>query len=84
MSVTGGSEVYRIDPAGNPRKMWIHASDIVYAIAFDAAGRALLGTGNKGYIYRVDSATLYTALLNGSSTQITGLSRRAATAASSP
>ena len=53
MSVSGGSEVYRIDPAGNPRKMWTHTTDIVYAIAFDPRGRALLGTGNKGlYIPR--------------------------------
>jgi hypothetical protein len=51
--------------------MWSNAQDIVYAIAFDAGGRTLLGTGNKGYIYRIDSNTLYTALLNGSSTQIT-------------
>ena len=70
-AATGGSEVYRIEPDGDPRKMWTHPQDIVYAIAFDAAGRALLGTGNKGYIYRVDSPTLYTALLNGSSTQVT-------------
>ena len=71
VAVSGGSEVFRIDPDGNPRKMWTHAQDMVYAIAFDAGGRALLGTGNKGYIYRVDSPTLYTAMLNGSSTQIT-------------
>lgn len=72
VTVTGGSEVYRIDPAGNPRKAWSHPQDIVYAMALDSAGRVLLGTGNKGYIYRIDSDTLYTALLNGAPTQITG------------
>jgi len=71
VGVAGGSELYRIDPAGNPRKMWSNPQDLVYTIAFDAAGRALVGTGNKGYIYRIDSDTLYTALLNGSSTQVT-------------
>ena len=40
--------MYRIDPDGNPRRVWSHAQDVVYAIAFDAAGRALLGAGNKG------------------------------------
>ncbi|MCL4402533.1 MAG: hypothetical protein M1436_07725 [Acidobacteria bacterium] len=71
-SVTGGSEVYRIDSKDNPRKVWSNSHDVVYAIAFDGDGRVLLGTGNKGYIYRIDSATLYTVVLNGSSTQVTG------------
>ena len=57
--VPGGSEVYRIDPDGVPRRMWTHAQDVVYAIAFDAAGRALLGAGNKGNLYRIESPTLY-------------------------
>ncbi len=65
-----GSEVYRIEPDGNPRKIWSHARDIVYAIAFDAQGRALLGAGNQGYVYRIDSEVLYTALLKAPSTQI--------------
>jgi streptogramin lyase len=33
--VSGGSEVYRIEPGGNPRRIWSHAQDVVYAIAFD-------------------------------------------------
>jgi hypothetical protein len=70
VSVTG-SDVYRIDPAGNPQKIWSHAQDIIYAIAFDAQGRALLGSGNKGCIYRVESDVRYTALLTAPSTQIT-------------
>lgn len=69
--VTGGSEVYRIDPSGNPQRAWSHAQDIVYALAFDAQGRVLVGTGNKGYIYRIDSRVLHTALLTAPSTQIT-------------
>jgi hypothetical protein len=71
VSVTG-SDVYRIDSDGNPQKIWSHTQDIIYAIAFDAHGRALLGSGNKGYIYRVESDVLYTALLIAPSTQITG------------
>ncbi len=65
-----GSDVYRIDPGGNPQKIWSHSQDIVYAVAFDSAGHALLGTGNKGYIYRIDSESLYTAMLIAPSTQI--------------
>jgi len=70
VSVTG-SDVYRIDPAGNPSKIWSHAQDIIYAIAFDAQGRALIGSGNKGCIYRIESDVLYTALVTAPSTQIT-------------
>ena len=69
--VAGGSEVYRIDPNGNPRRVWSHAQDVVYAIAFAADGRVLLGAGNKGSVYRIESPTRYTALLNLPVTQIT-------------
>ena len=55
VSVSGGSDVYRIHPDGNPQKVWSHAQDIVYASRFDAKGQPLIGTGNKGYIYRIDS-----------------------------
>lgn len=71
--VAGGSEVYRIDPGGAPRRVWNHAQDVVYAIAFDAAGRAILGSGNKGNMYRVESPTVYTALLSAPATQMTAL-----------
>jgi sugar lactone lactonase YvrE len=69
--LTGGTEVYRIDPNGNPRRVWNHSTDVVYAIAFDGEGRVLLAAGNKGNVYRVESPTLYTSLLNMPATQIT-------------
>jgi sugar lactone lactonase YvrE len=69
--VAGGSEVYRLDPDGAPRRVWEHAQDVVYAIAFDATGRALLGTGNKGNVYRIESPTMYTSLLALPATQVT-------------
>jgi hypothetical protein len=70
-AVSGGSEVYRIEPSGNPRRVWNNAQDVVYAIAFDSSGRALLGTGNKGNVYRIESPTVYTAMLILPATQIT-------------
>ncbi len=69
--VTGGSEVYRIEPNGNPRRIWNRTPDVVYAISFDAQGRVLLATGNKGNIYRVESPSLYTLLLTMPAAQIT-------------
>ncbi len=71
--VTGGSDVYRIDPDGYPRRVWTHATELVYAIAFDAAGRAVIGTGNKGAIYRLESDFQYSLLVTASPTQVTGL-----------
>ena len=47
----------------------------MYALAFDAQGRLLAGTGNRGNLYRIDSDYSYTRLLNVEPTQITGLLR---------
>ncbi|MGI8745286.1 MAG: hypothetical protein ACR2NN_22480 [Bryobacteraceae bacterium] len=70
--VTGGSDVYRINPDGSPRKVWTNAQDVVYAIGFDHEGRPLIGTGNRGRIYRLDSPVLNTLLVEAPPTQITG------------
>jgi sugar lactone lactonase YvrE len=74
-SLAGGSEVYRINPDGSPRKIWSNGQDIVYSIGFDAGGLPLLGTGNRGKIYRLDSDTVSTLLLDASPTQVTGFGR---------
>lgn len=71
VAATGGTEVYRIEPNGNPRRWWSHAQDVVYAIAFDSEGRVLLGAGNKGNLYRVESPTRYTSLRTLPASQIT-------------
>ncbi|MDQ6758635.1 MAG: hypothetical protein M3Z32_02070 [Acidobacteriota bacterium] len=71
-AIPGGSEVYRIHPDGSPRKVWSSAQDLVYAISFDNQNRAVLGTGNRGKIYRLDSPSLSTLLLDAPPTQITG------------
>lgn len=73
----GGSEVYRIEPDGEPRTVWAHAQEVVYAIAFDAGGRPLIGTGNRGRIYRLDTERQSTLLVDAQSSQITGLCRAA-------
>ena len=70
--ISGGSEVYRINPDGSPRKLWTSAQDVVYAIGFDGEHRPLIGTGNRGKIYRLDSPSMSTLLLDAPPTQITG------------
>ena len=74
-AVAGGSEIYRIQNDGYPRRIWSQAQDLVYALAFDAQGRLLAGTGNHGNLYRIDSDFSYTRLLGVEPTQITGLLR---------
>jgi hypothetical protein len=74
-SIAGGSEVYRINPDGSPRKVWSNTQDVVYAIGFDAGGLPLVGTGNRGKIYRLDSDTVSTLLLDAPPTQVTGFGR---------
>ena len=69
--VTGGSDVYRIRPDGNPERVWTNTSDVVYAIGFDGEGRAILGAGNHGNVYRIETPFLYAALLTTASTQVT-------------
>ncbi len=66
----GGSEVYRISPEGSPRTLWTSKEDLVYALAFDSAGRLLAGTGNKGKIYVIDGQA-YTDLVKASANQVT-------------
>ncbi len=55
--------------------MWSHSTEIVYALAplenSADRGRIIVGTGNKGTIYRLDSDHSYTRLLNLSPTQVT-------------
>jgi hypothetical protein len=70
--VTGGSEVYRIEPAGNPERAWNSPQDVVYALGFDGAGRVIIGTGNHGNVYRIETPYLYTLLMTAAATQVTG------------
>ncbi|MBV8549825.1 MAG: hypothetical protein JOY54_00895 [Acidobacteriaceae bacterium] len=70
-AVSGGSELYRIQKDGFAERIWNSPSDLIYAIAFDSAGKPVIGTGNKGTIYRVDSDQLSTDLLNAPPTQVT-------------
>jgi sugar lactone lactonase YvrE len=69
--ISGGSDLWRIDRDGTPRRVWTHAQDVAYAIGFDREGRALVGAGNKGVVYRVDTPALYTSLVTLPATQVT-------------
>lgn len=72
-AVQGGTEVYRIQPDGFPRRIWQNATDIVYSIVLDANDRPLLATGNRGNLFRIDSDHQYTLVTSLAPTQITSL-----------
>lgn len=68
-----GSEVYRIAPDGSPHRIWQSREALVYALAFDPAGRLLAGTGNKGKIYVLSTGeSRFTDLLQASANQVIG------------
>lgn len=70
-AVTGGSEIYHIQADGYARKVWSHNQDLVYALVFDPHGRLMIGAGNHGSIYRLDSDRAFTRVLNLPPTQVT-------------
>jgi hypothetical protein len=76
-SVSGGTELYRIEASGLAERIWTSGSDIAYAIAFDAEGRPLIGTGNRGIIVRVDSDQFATEILSTPPTQVTAFLKAA-------
>jgi hypothetical protein len=70
----GGSEIYRIAPDGSPKTIWSSRDDLVYALAFDANGRLIAGTGNKGRLYAIGDG-YYSDLTKASANQVTALMR---------
>jgi WD40 repeat protein len=70
-----GSDVYSIAPDGSPKKIWSSHDDIVYALAFDSAGKLIAGTGNKGRVYAIEKNGDYTDLLRATANQVSAFSK---------
>ena len=70
-----GSDLYMIAPDGSPKKLWSSSEDIIYALDFDAAGRLIAGTGNKGRVYAIEKSGVYVDLLKASASQVTAFAR---------
>ncbi len=77
LRVRGGSEVVRIAPDGEPREVWSDSEAIVYSLGFDGDQRLLIGTGDKGRLYRLEPNDLYSLVLAAPSNQITAISSAA-------
>jgi hypothetical protein len=76
---SGGSDVYRIAPDGSPARLWTSHEDIVYALAFDAQGRLLAGTGNRGHVFAITGAATgqddFSDLLKAPASQVTAFAK---------
>jgi hypothetical protein len=71
----GGSDVYKIAPDGSPSRIWSSRDDIVYALAFDAQGKLLAGTGNRGHVFTIDGNDEFSDLLKAAASQVTGFAK---------
>jgi hypothetical protein len=76
---SNGSDVYRIAPDGSPSRIWTSHEDIVYALAFDARGQLLAGTGNRGHVFAIESQLEsqdeFSDLLKAPASQVTGFAK---------
>ncbi len=61
--------VYRVTPDGAWDQLWESRDDSPYDITFDANGALIIGTGNKGKIYRLEGDPLRPTLLTRASAQ---------------
>ena len=75
VGATGGSEIYRIAPDGSPNRVWTSREDIVYALAFDAQGRLVAGTGNRGHIFAMKTEDDFSDLLKVGASQVTAFAK---------
>lgn len=74
--VPDGSEIYRIAPDGTPMRLLQLREDVVYALAF-RNGALYAGTGNRGRVYRVDTAEAgsYTDIAHSEASQVTAMAQ---------
>jgi len=61
--------VYRIAPDGVWDQLWESRDDMPYDLVFDQNGTLLIGTGNKGKIYRLEGEPLKPTLVARASAQ---------------
>jgi len=70
-----GGAVYRLAPDGSPQQIWSSRDTLVYSLGLTAAGKLLLGTGNRGIVIALDGENLFTNLAKTESAEVTGLAQ---------
>lgn len=67
-------EVYAIEPDGYPRRIWKSNRAAAYSIAIAPDGGVLVGTSDRGLIYKISPENnSWTALVRAASSQVTAL-----------
>jgi sugar lactone lactonase YvrE len=74
--VPDGSQIYRIAPDGTPLRLVAFPQDVVYALTV-RNGSLFAGTGNRGRLYRIDTAqaNTYTDIAHTESSQVTAIAQ---------
>lgn len=67
--------IYRQTPTGATTRLWRSPEDLVLALEPDGAGGVLVGTGDKGAIFRLDARGTATRLVEMSESQVLVLRR---------
>jgi hypothetical protein len=67
----GGSDVYRFGPDGAPQRLWSSRDELVYTLALSREEKLLLGTGNRGIIYQLESHEVFANIAKTFSGQVT-------------
>ena len=72
--VPDGSDIYRISPGGTPMRLLQLREDVVYALLL-RNGSLFAGSGNRGRVYRVDTANpgSYTDVAHTEASQVTAM-----------
>ncbi|HYV18553.1 MAG TPA: hypothetical protein VFC25_05950 [Verrucomicrobiae bacterium] len=67
------SEVYRVDPDGTVVTLWSSPNEVAYALAIDAAGRPVIGTGEPGRLRVLTGPQQSTQIARLPSSQVTAI-----------
>ena len=70
-----GSELYQIDKDGTVKRFWSAGNQRIFAMSFDVAGNIVVGTGEPGRLYAVNSAGEHTLLTEFDEMQVTALGK---------
>lgn len=69
----GVSAVYRISPEGVAKNLWNSRQDRIHSMLLEASGSLLIGTGDRGRVYRLADDGTRTLLLQVEPAQITAM-----------
>jgi hypothetical protein len=71
---TQGSEIYRVAPDGYPRRIWKLDRGTALSLALASDGGVLVGTGDRGVIYKVGpDGRSWVVLVRAGASQVTAL-----------